>query len=51
MPYTLHGVGSWSSTGMSNESIKNPHFSDITFSPKLIDKYSQFGRVKFMGIF
>ena len=37
------------STGISKESIKNLHISDITFLPELIDTY-QLSRVKFKGI-
>ena len=36
---------------MSQESIKNPHTSDTSFSPELIDRLPQFGRVKFKGIY
>ena len=31
-------VALWNSTGISQEIITNPHTSDITFSPELIDK-------------
>ena len=41
----------WISTGMSEETIKNPHTSDITFSPELTDNLSRISRVKFKGIF
>ena len=41
----------WISTEMSEETIKNPHTSDITFSPELIDNLSRISRVKFKGIF
>ena len=35
---------------MSQESIKNQHTSDTTFSAELIDRFPPFGRVKFKGI-
>ena len=40
----------WRSIGISQESIKNPHTSDTTFSPELIEGYTQFVRVWFKGI-
>ena len=39
-----------SSIGMSQESIKNLHTSDTTFSPEMTDRFTRFGRVKFKSI-
>ena len=36
---------------MSEETIKTPHTSEITFSPDLIDNIGRFIRVKFKGIY
>ena len=35
---------------MSQGNIQNPHTLITTFSPKLIDKFKRFGRMKFKGI-
>ena len=37
-------------TGISEESIKNPHTSDTTFSPDFLDLYG-FNRVNFKVIY
>ena len=48
-----HGSGgkieSWKSTGILEESIKNPHTSDSSFTPNVIVDY-QFRKVVFKGI-
>ena len=40
----------WGSTGMSQESVKNPHTLDINFAPKLIGEYQSNCRARFKRI-
>ena len=44
-------IESLKSIGMTQESIKNSHTLNTNFSPKLIDRFTQFGIVKFKGIY
>ena len=41
----------WDSTGISRESIKNPHTSDVIFAPKIIGDYRFNSTVECKGIF